>query len=302
MRPLYEARAHGIVVGFYGLALVSWQAAAEQTEKRLWQLSGLAVAVAGAMLTHTYGLLVILPVGFGELIRSIRIKRLDWTVWLTLGLSSSAILVSVPLRQAFKSFLGTNLFPAGIRRLVECYHSHLEPGAGVLGFLLALISVTHLVMRRQTTKPEKAQLVEPHELTAVLTLIALPVFAFFLAKVTDAPYMFRYTIASVGGFACITAYAMARTPKIALLGLLVLWSQIAIDLWQFRSDRTVQLPSFPMAISTDKAEFMEIYNWIQSVDNPKVPVALTDYLEFAQVFLPFSFVIAGLDPAIHRHE
>ena len=91
---------------------MSWQAAAEQTEKRLWQLSGLAVAVAGAMLTHTYGLLVILPVGFGELIRSIRIKRLDWTVWLTLGLSSSAILVSVPLRQVFKSFLGTNLFPA----------------------------------------------------------------------------------------------------------------------------------------------------------------------------------------------
>ena len=48
----YEARAHGLVLGFCGIALISWQAAAELTARRGWWLFALGGSLACALLSQ----------------------------------------------------------------------------------------------------------------------------------------------------------------------------------------------------------------------------------------------------------
>ena len=92
----YEARAYGIVLGFCGIALVSWQAAAENTAPRGWWLSALGGSLACALLTHSYSFLIFAPIVLGELWRTTSRRRLDWPVWTTIAVSSLALLTSIP--------------------------------------------------------------------------------------------------------------------------------------------------------------------------------------------------------------
>jgi hypothetical protein len=86
----YEARSYGLVLGFFGLALISWQAATDQahsecvvrvneqahsecvvrvkekrSSRRSIPLAGLAVSLIGAALCHGYTFLFFVPFGVG---------------------------------------------------------------------------------------------------------------------------------------------------------------------------------------------------------------------------------------------
>jgi hypothetical protein len=96
----YEARPHGIVLGFCGIVLVCWQAATDRFDRRFWPLLGLGGGLVCALLMHSYAALLFVPVGLGELTRSVRLRRIDWKVWLTIAISSLTILVSALLFRA----------------------------------------------------------------------------------------------------------------------------------------------------------------------------------------------------------
>jgi 4-amino-4-deoxy-L-arabinose transferase-like glycosyltransferase len=66
----YEARSHGAVLGFCGLALISWQAATSRTNHRLGPVFGLFASMACALATHSYAFLLLIPFAVGELARS----------------------------------------------------------------------------------------------------------------------------------------------------------------------------------------------------------------------------------------
>jgi hypothetical protein len=85
------------VLGFGGIALICWQGAAMQSERRWYWLAGLAGALACAMLTHSYAVLLFLPIIFGELARSVSLRRVDWPIWVAIMVASAAILPSVTL-------------------------------------------------------------------------------------------------------------------------------------------------------------------------------------------------------------
>lgn len=55
----FEARCYGVLLGFGGLALFCWQSAAAG-RKRPLALTGLALAIAGATLSHYYAVLILL--------------------------------------------------------------------------------------------------------------------------------------------------------------------------------------------------------------------------------------------------
>src|SRR5262245_50861885 len=99
----YEARPHGLVLGFCGLALLSWQAAANQQVRRTCWILGLGGSLALAMLSHTYAVLLLAPVMAGEMARSFRTRRLDWPILLSIAAGSACILVSLPLFRNFQS-------------------------------------------------------------------------------------------------------------------------------------------------------------------------------------------------------
>src|SRR6185295_14459378 len=79
LRYATEARPYGLVVGFCALALVCWQAAADDHCRKL-SLTGVAVAVAAAISSSYYAVLILAPLGAGELVRSLTRRKIDWPV------------------------------------------------------------------------------------------------------------------------------------------------------------------------------------------------------------------------------
>ena len=98
----YEARPYGIELGFCGIALLCWQAAADRNSTRVGWLLGLGVGLVGGLLSHGYGFLVFLPLAFGEIARTLERRRVDWAVWATIAISSAAVIVLLPESRALK--------------------------------------------------------------------------------------------------------------------------------------------------------------------------------------------------------
>ena len=70
----YEARPYALLICFTAGALLSWQRIAEGSRRPLW-CGLLALSLAGAISSHWFGSLVLLPLGAGELVRMLRTKR-----------------------------------------------------------------------------------------------------------------------------------------------------------------------------------------------------------------------------------
>jgi hypothetical protein len=94
-----EGRAYGAVLGFAGLAAVCWQGAASGRFRRVF-LPCLSIACACALSTHYYAVLILVPIGFAEAVRSLREKRIDWPIWAALALSLSPLPFFLPLIRA----------------------------------------------------------------------------------------------------------------------------------------------------------------------------------------------------------
>ena len=87
----YEARAHGIVLGWSGLTLVCWQRSAEGQARNLW-LAGFWLCLLGALLTHVYAVYLLFPFGLVELYNLFRGRP---SVGNVAALVSAPVLVTV---------------------------------------------------------------------------------------------------------------------------------------------------------------------------------------------------------------
>ncbi len=95
-----EARTYALTLGWGGLALVCWQAAAEGRRRRM-ALIGFTLSLAGALLTHCYAVLTMAPFVLGELARAAQKRRIDWPVLLCIAIACTAALSYLPLFGAF---------------------------------------------------------------------------------------------------------------------------------------------------------------------------------------------------------
>ena len=84
----YEGRPHGIILGFSGLAIVSWQMTRERTGKILWNAC-FAAALASAFMTHCYAILIGFPFVMAELVISLRSRRIRWATWAAMAIPGS---------------------------------------------------------------------------------------------------------------------------------------------------------------------------------------------------------------------
>lgn len=76
----WEARPYGLVFGFAGLVLVSWQRATDSLHRKL-ALASLALGMAAATCVNYYAVLIWVPLVIGELVRSIQKRITDWAIW-----------------------------------------------------------------------------------------------------------------------------------------------------------------------------------------------------------------------------
>ena len=281
----YEARAHSLVLGFCGLALICWQAAADQSVRRALWILGLGGSVACATLSHCYGVLLLVPLMSGEMARSLRVRRLDWPVLLSIATGAAAMLVSWPLLRGFKSIYGTQssliaAFPATVGRLIGSYASHLTPAVTVLSVALVLLCLCWMGIPHPRLPSEHTHRFEEYEIVALLGFLAVPVFGYLLSKATGAPFVYRYTISCVGGFAGLLGIAAAKRPLVGIVVLCAIIVQIGADFAVFQKGSYLLEPTVSVPISTRRSDFNRRYAWISDVPDRTLPVVLLDDLDF----------------------
>jgi hypothetical protein len=216
----YEARSYGLVLGFSGLALVSWQSACERKHRR-WALAALTLSVAGALMSHCYAVLLFVPLGLGELVRAWRARRIDWPVWLSIGITAPLVLTYLPLMRANNNILLNNA------KFEPRFSSIWEFSVMILGpavwFWLAGCAAVLLPAKRAATEEKPPAPIPVHEIAAAAGLVSIPICAMILALTLTHVFETRYGLPAVMGIAILFALlAYNRTGNRRATGVLLM--------------------------------------------------------------------------------
>ena len=202
-----EARAYGLELGFVGLSLVAWQAAAEG-RKRALSLATLALSLAAMLFCQYYAVLAYLPLAGGELARTRRTRRLDWGIWLAFALGGIPLVWRLTrIVNVVKGFSHT-WAPAYLRQGIEFWESALTPAGPYLALLLAVLAL--LGWRARSTANEEEASVPEHEWVAGTLFLAIPLVAVTGGLLVTHMFTERYALIGVVGFCLLVPLLAAR--------------------------------------------------------------------------------------------
>jgi 4-amino-4-deoxy-L-arabinose transferase-like glycosyltransferase len=203
----YEARAYGTVLGFSGIALVCWQAAAEGSHRGL-ALTGLALSLAGAVSSHYYAVLLFIPLALGEGVRAWRRRTFDWPIWTALLLGAAPLALLYPLVKAARENAAKFWGQASWGGIATTYEFLLAPAAAPLVAALVLLAF----WRGKSSGEHKADPwpIPLHERIAAVGLACLPVFGVLLGKLATGVYVERYGLPAVAGLSLLGAFVACR--------------------------------------------------------------------------------------------
>jgi hypothetical protein len=218
-----EARAYGLELGFCGLALISWQAAAER-QHRVLALCGLVLGLSAMMLCHYYAVLMYLPLAGGELIRTRRLRRPDWGMWLALGAGSVPLVWRVATIVGVVKGFSHTWAPAYLRQGLEFWETGLAPGAAFAALLVGALGLA--ARRAEPAERSEAEKIPEHEWTAAVLLVAVPLAGVIGGLLVTHMFNERYALIGLAGF-CLLAPMVAaellgtrRTAGVVMLAVL----------------------------------------------------------------------------------
>jgi len=267
-----EARPYGLVLGFSGLALLSWQAAAEP-DGRLFSLAGLVVSLAAAISSHYHAVFVVVALAFAEAVRCITVRRFNLRVWAALGLGVTPLLGFVPLIRRAMGYSATFWSKARWMSIPEFYYSLLAPTVLPLMALLVLTAVypTTNSSRRRCASDTLGP--HPYELVAILGFMAIPIVAVTLSMLVTGAFTERYALPAVIGCSVIIAIAAHRSlydrpAAAAILTLFLCACFLSLGAKSFANGT---------AIREANAQAVE---FLQSVGMSDLPIAVSDQHAF----------------------
>lgn len=202
-----EARAYALVLGFSSFALLSWQWAAEG--RRRLGLLGLAAGVAAAVSSHYYAVLLLFPLSLGEVVRSVKRKRIDTAVWAALCLGLAPLVGFLPLIRSARTYAPHFWAKPHWISMLDFYHRFLlPPTVLVLPWVLVLV-MAYAALRPEVRAPKPPLNVPAHEFAAVLGFVFIPVVGVILAKTVIGAYDDRYVFSAVIGFCVVMGWGLA---------------------------------------------------------------------------------------------
>lgn len=271
----YEARPYGLVLAFASASWLCWQAATERHIRWL-PLLGLFGSLAAALCSHYYAVLVFVPLGIGELVRSYDRRRVDWGIWLAMGGALAPLLVFLPLIEKARTYAKAFWALPSWQSIPDAYASLLMPAPLVLMFVLifaGIIALVH-VERSDTRGSVKASAIPGHELAAALGYVSFPVIAVAVAMLVTGAFVSRYALPAVLGVSVLVAWTSARLHDgRALLGAIILLLSCGgcVMLWA-RS-----LPATPETVLS------QMYAIVRSEQESELPVVVADPHNFMRL-------------------
>jgi len=258
-----EGRPYGLLLGLYALALVCWQDAGRMNagRRRILPLTGLTVAIALAISSHYFGVLILVPVCMGELARSIERRRLDFGVLLALALGVMSIGLILPFRKALMVYrqhyyiTGVNWhdITQGYRELFVNYTTWPMPLQKAAAGALALATIALAVAGYRRFKRRKPA--EPAcEWVALIGMALLPFFGYLFGRFVTHTMEVRYVIAALIAFAATWAIVLEAKLRrdsfyYAMLAVILVAALVlnGTHIAQERRDTRTMLASFQMS-------------------------------------------------------
>jgi hypothetical protein len=221
-RYTYEARSYGIALGFSGMALVSWQSAAER--RRVVSPMLLALSLASAIACHFYMVLVLVAIGAGEAVRSFSRRRIEVPIWAALAASVLPLPLHAAMIRAALTFRGGNWSTANAVALERAYMNFLAPVVLPVAVVVTGLALYWSVAPPAATQARATQRGElrPWEMVAAMVLASSFAGVWIIARLTHGIFTPRYGLCMIFGIAilalpAIRAYDTVRPLASALV-------------------------------------------------------------------------------------
>lgn len=207
-----EARGYGLVCGFAALAMLSWMRSAAE-RKRAVYIPLLAISLAAAVASHYYAALVVIALGFGELVRTRYTKQIDWPIWIAFTGSCVPILAFLGTIRSARGYSSHFWAIPVWSNALAFYPKEFGLGAfAVVGTLAIALSFRVIRGRRidEATASWRKPSWTPWQAVAVCTLAALPIPTMMLAKFVTHGFAPRYCIFALIGVTILLFYFISR--------------------------------------------------------------------------------------------
>ena len=210
-----EGRPYGLLLGFYGLALLSWQTATRRQSQRTGCLILLALAVALTLNTHYFGVLLLLPLCAAELFRTIERRRLDLPVIGAILIGMACVAFALPFERSAAEFR-KNYYNAGevsYHAITQAYRSlfmnYTQASLSIQHFAaigLVIFAAFLIIGSARQLRGKDLQLPNA-ELVFLIVLAALPFFGFLLAFFVTHSIEVRYVLGAIIALSVLLSFA-----------------------------------------------------------------------------------------------
>jgi Dolichyl-phosphate-mannose-protein mannosyltransferase len=268
----YEARAHAIVLGWCGLTLVCWQRTGEARgkSKYVW-LAGFGVCLIGALLTHVYAVFLIFPFALVEFYDLIR-RRPNWGIIATMGSAFIVVVVFVylPLFRMYRATVPLTFRGASHDLLERFLENTFGPAVSILLLSLLLFALDAM---RPTGPANLRARIPKREMLAAAGLACIPLVALIGSKISHGPFIERYFLVSIAGYAIALGFASFRVQREswtakALAGCMLFLMIADLGTTAYLRNRLgLTEPSSGLALSTNPSRPLALYDTISEGKN-----------------------------------
>ena len=296
-RYAIEARAYGLTLAFFAIALYAWSEAADGRHPiRNWTVMSAALALA--VWAHYYAVLSALPIVCGEVVRQIRNRRWHWAPWIALAASGAAALPLTPLVLAASSQRTT--FWARPRTIeIGGIYEFLQNGLRIPTLALAILGILITIeLIRRAVRREWPRRLPAHEAAAWIACLAVPAAAVLIGQYVGAFARRSAILGTVGLATAIPLLIWSLGPRNRLADLTV-FVTVLVAFGQL----SVRVIADPVPWTNPYADRPIISDWLQGQD----PIVLTGGIDYLPMwyYAPVearSRVLYLADPAGQQRE
>jgi hypothetical protein len=193
-----DARPYGLMFGCTAFALLCWDRIdSEEGNQIVWR-GAFVLSLAALLSTHFYAILVLLPLGLGELTRWAQKRRIEWANVACIAVASLTYFIWLPiLISVSREYLAGFFYRVDFKNLISFYASIAEglPLAAALVLIL-----TALLLQRSFVPRAPSGLSALHALASVcIGFLLLPVVGFVAGLLITGVFVpYHYVVAAVG--------------------------------------------------------------------------------------------------------
>ncbi len=209
-----EARPYALVIAFLGLSLLCWQQAV-RPERSAASFLLLALSITGMMLSHLMALLYVTPFFLAEVVRTYRLRKLDFAIWSALLVPCAIPFIYLRLMARFEASIFPPVFQASLRRIVEAYYGSLKVEA--LPLLFALLLAWLITSPDLRNEGREGWRMSTTELALTAGFLAVPAVVNLALMRTHGAYFDRYALPVTFGYALAIAFFLASRTDLSSL-------------------------------------------------------------------------------------